>query len=649
MEKAIFFKVAAAIPEVRVADCGFNALQIKKLIFEAYRQQVKVVCFPELSLTAYTCGDLFFQQTLIDETEKELSRLLRETADLPIGFIVGAPVRLQSMLFSCAIVCKEGHIQGIVPKNFLPDVSISQEKRWFESYPLNNPVMTINYAGKSVPFGGNQLFEFHPARFAVEIGEDFWAFVPPWPYHTTAGAQIIFNPSASEELMGKQRRLKSIIAQQSARNHVAYVYASAGFGESTTDSVYAGNAFIYETGYLLDESERFRFKKQLIISDINLDLIDAERKKNTVLSDQFEEDENVITNTSPDDLNLQTKVWNGEINPAPFIPAEADYNESCEEAFSIQAAGLAKRLLHTGAKSLLVGVSGGLDSTLALLVCVKTVDKLELPRSMVCGVTMPGFGTTGRTYANAVRLMQSLGITVKEINIKEACGQHFKDIGHDASIHDVTYENTQARERTQILMDLANMQNGLVVGTGDMSELALGWATYNGDHISMYGVNAGVPKTLVRHLIKWVAENQMDADSKTTLEDILSTPVSPELLPVDSQGRTTQFTEDLVGPYELHDFYLYYTLRYGFTPTKIYFLAQQAFRDIYDNFTILKWLETFFRRFFSQQFKRSCMPDGPKVCSVSLSPRGGLCMPSDASANVWLKEIEALKNHSLST
>ena len=639
-----FFKVAAAIPEVKVADCGYNALQIKKLIHEANQRQAEVVCFPELSLTAYTCGDLFHQQTLIEASEKELQRLLTETAGLPVCFIVGAPVMYCSKLYNCAVVCKGGRIYGIVPKAFLPNYSEFYEKRWFESYPLSSPAITIDYAGEPVSFGTNLLFELQSVRFAVEICEDLWSVIPPSSNHAIAGAQLIFNLSASDETVGKQDYVKSLISQQSARCHAAYAYAAAGFGESTTDLVYAGNAFIYENGHLLAESERFRFSEQLIVSEIDLDLLDAERRRNTTFGNGLPHAGYTQIKIEPDNhFNRKPATLCRPISPTPFIPSEDKTNESCEEIFSIQVAGLAKRLLHTGVKTLLVGVSGGLDSTLALLVCVKTVDKLGLPRSRVCGVTMPGFGTSNRTYTNAIRLMQSLEIATKEISIVKACEQHFKDIGHDSSVHDVTYENTQARERTQILMDLANRQNGLVVGTGDMSELALGWATFNGDHISMYGVNAGIPKTLVRRLVKWIAETQVDESSKETLEDILFTPVSPELLPVDSQGQTTQFTEDVVGPYELHDFFLFYTLRYGFTPTKIYYLAQQAFQNTYNSSTILKWMETFFRRFFSQQFKRSCMPDGPKVGSVNLSPRGDWRMPSDACANLWLKEIEELK------
>jgi NAD+ synthase (glutamine-hydrolysing) len=464
-----------------------------------------------------------------------------------------------------------------------------------------------------------------------------------------SGASLIFNLSASNELIGKQQYVKSLISQQSARCQAAYIYTSAGFGESTTDVVYTGNAYIYENGKLLAESRRFQLNEQLICSDIDVDLLNAERQKNTtfigkpfVNCTNYAEER--LTCTNPPKENFQLNRF---VNPAPFIPVTDNYDESCEEIFSIQVLGLAKRLAHTSACSLILGVSGGLDSTLALLVCAKTTDQLGLSRSTICGVTMPGFGTSKRTHQNACRLMKTLGITVKEIDITAACEQHFNDIAHNMAQHDITYENTQARERTQILMDLANQLGGLVVGTGDMSELALGWATYNGDHISMYGVNAGIPKTLVRHLVKWVTENQMntetDTETQKTLRDILETPVSPELLPVDSKGAMTQFTEDLIGPYELHDFFLFYMLRYGFSPEKIYFLAQHAFKNSYDKTVILRWMEVFYRRFFSQQFKRSCMPDGPKVGSVNLSPRGDWRMPSDANVRLWLEEIEQLK------
>ncbi|MDR2804789.1 MAG: NAD(+) synthase [Dysgonamonadaceae bacterium] len=637
-----FIKVAAAIPELRVADCDFNTQQIKQLIIAAGEQQAQVVVFPELSVTAYTCGDLFLQQTLVEEAERAIVRLLEETQEVPVCFIIGAPVQHNSKLYNCALICAHGKIRGIVPKTHLPNYSEFYEKRWFEPYNADTENSYIPYAGHLTAFGTQLLFGENGRRFAVEICEDVWSVVPPSSGHAMAGAQLLFNLSASPELIGKQQYVKSLISQQSARCQAAYVYAAAGFGESTTDLVYAGNAYIYENGKLLAESKRFQFREQLIVSEIDVELLNTERKKNTTF---------IARPSAPDyrtiDVNLsgdQAVRLTRTVNPTPFVPASADRHACCEEIFSIQVAGLAKRLLHIQTKSLVIGVSGGLDSTLALLVCAKTADRLGLSRKMICGVTMPGFGTTGRTYQNAVRLMQSLGITPKEISIVPASEQHFKDIGHDPAVHDVTYENTQARERTQILMDLANRMNGIVVGTGDLSELALGWATYNGDHISMYGVNSGIPKTLVRYLIRWAAETQIDENSRDTLLDIIATPVSPELLPADRQGQMTQFTEEVVGPYELHDFFLYYTLRYGFSPAKIYYLARHAFREMYGNDVILQWMEIFYRRFFSNQFKRSCMPDGPKVGSVNLSPRGDWRMPSDASAALWLKEIQGLKS-----
>ncbi|MDR0543198.1 MAG: NAD(+) synthase [Dysgonamonadaceae bacterium] len=634
-----FIKVAAAIPELRVADCDFNGQQMKNLIFAAAERQVQAVVFPELSVTAYTCGDLFLQQTLIEAAEQAVIRLLEETQELPICFIAGAPVAHNSKLYNCALICSGGKISGIVPKTYLPNYSEFYEKRWFESCKAEVENSEIRYAGTITAFGTKLLFGEKDRRFAVEICEDVWSVVPPSSCHAMAGAQLLFNLSASPELIGKQRYVKSLISQQSARCQAAYVYTSAGFGESTTDLIYAGNAYIYENGKLLAESKRFQFREQLIVSEIDFGLLDAERKKNTsFIARSPAPDYRIIdVNLSRDEAIQLTRTF----NPAPFVPATADNNATCEEIFSIQVAGLAKRLVHIHSKSLVLGVSGGLDSTLALLVCAKTVDQLGLPRKMICGVTMPGFGTTGRTYRNAVQLMQSLDITIKDISIVAASEQHFKDIEHDSNVQDVTYENTQARERTQILMDLANRMNGIVVGTGDMSELALGWTTYHGDHMSMYGVNTGIPKTLVRYLIRWVAETQFDENGRATLLDIIATPVSPELLPVDSQGQMTQFTEEVAGPYELHDFFLYYTLRYGFSPAKIYYLAQHAFKETYNKETVLRWMEVFFRRFFNNQFKRSCMPDGPKVGSVNLSPRGDWRMPSDASVALWLKEIQA--------
>jgi NAD+ synthase (glutamine-hydrolysing) len=639
-----FYRVAAAIPQVKVADCRYNTEQIINQINRAVEKNSDIVCFPELSITAYTCGDLFFQRTLTDCAESSVKFLLDETKKLAVTFIVGAPVVNNSKLYNCAIVCREGNILGIVPKTYLPNYQEFYEKRWFEPYKRGDSPYKIDFAGQNTFFGTNLLFDFGQGRFAIEICEDLWSVVPPGSYHAMAGASIVFNLSASDELTGKRKYVKSLISQQSARCLSGYVYAAAGFGESSTDVVYSGNAYIYENGRLLSESERFVLKDQIIINEIDIELLDSERRKNTTFASAHTVENYIVIPTGERSENKVIQYLTRKINPTPFIPSADTYNDSCEEIFSIQVTGLAKRMVHTCAKTFLLGISGGLDSALALLVCVKTADKMGISRKSILGVTMPGYGTSGRTYNNALSLMRSLGISIKEINITAACEQHFKDIGHNADVHDITYENTQARERTQILMDLANKTGGIVIGTGDMSELALGWATYNGDHISMYGVNAGIPKTLVKHLIKWVSENCLDEKAQAVLSDILNTPVSPELLPVDKAGKMTQFTEDVVGPYELHDFFLHNLLRYGFSPSKIFFLANQAFAGIYDNKTTVKWLDIFYRRFFSQQFKRSCLPDGPKVGSVNLSPRGDWRMPSDASAECWLAEIRRLKD-----
>ncbi|MDR2761949.1 MAG: NAD(+) synthase [Planctomycetaceae bacterium] len=639
-----FVRVGAAIPSVRVADCGFNVQKIGEMIFRAAEQKVQIIVFPELSVTAYTCGDLFFQQTLIRESESAVVELLRDTSKTPICFIIGAPVCHNSKLYNCAIACSGGRILGIVPKIFLPNYSEFYEKRWFHPYSYSGLPAKISYAGNVAPFGSNILFDFCNGKFAVEICEDVWSVIPPSSYHAQSGASLIFNLSASDELTGKRSYVKSLLSQQSARCQSAYIYSSAGFGESTTDVVYSGNAYIYENGKLLAESVRFQFSEQLIISDVDSELLDSERRRNTT----FICNPAIETNKCYENVDVKLSLFDDSVqliravNSSPFIPSADSYDESCEEIFSIQVSGLAKRFIYTGVKSLILGISGGLDSTLALLVCVKMADKLRLSRRVICGVTMPGFGTSARTHTNAIRLMELLGIEFLDIDIVTACEQHFHDISHDPTICDVTYENTQARERTQILMDLANQRSGLVVGTGDMSELALGWATYNGDHISMYGVNAGVPKTLVRYLVRWVIENQVEELARGTLSDILETPVSPELLPKDSRGGMTQFTEDLVGPYCLHDFFLFYVLRYSFSPRKIYCLAKNAFKGIYEDAVILSWIKVFYKRFFSQQFKRSCMPDGVKVGSVNLSPRGDWRMPSDASVHLWLKEIDQL-------
>ncbi|MDR0559235.1 MAG: NAD(+) synthase [Prevotellaceae bacterium] len=629
-----FIKVAAAIPEVKVADCEFNAEKIEKMIKQAAVQGVEAVCFPELSLTSYSCGDLFFQELLLGAAKKYLLRLIANTAHLDIVAIVGLPLRYGDKIFNVAAIFSRGDILGFVPKTYLPNYGEYYEKRWFAS-SKDLCVNEIEIFGCRCPFTPN-LVVGSGAKFAVEICEDLWTPVPPSCFHSLAGAHLIFNLSASNELVGKHKYRKSLVEQQSARCIAGYVYAGAGFGESSTDLVFSGNALICENGVLLSEAERFSFDGQLVIADIDIDRLTSQRRKNTSFDCQVGNNYSFI-NTYFKEKETPLHRY---INPQPFVPAHEDC-ETLNEIFSIQTGGLAKRLTHTGINRTVIGVSGGLDSALALLVCIKTCDKLKLPRQNVIGVTMPGFGTTGRTLKNAETLMQELGITVRNISIVEACERHFKDIGHDPETHDITYENTQARERTQILMDIANQCGGLVVGTGDMSELALGWATYGGDHISMYGVNSGVPKTLVKRLVEHVAETQIEQSAAKILKDIIDTPVSPELLPA-KDGKISQATETIVGPYELHDFFLFYILRDAFSPSKIYYLSKIAFKGIYDDQTILHWMRIFYRRFFAQQFKRSCMPDGPKVGAINLSPRGDWRMPSDASCNLWLKEMENL-------
>ena len=637
-----FVKVAAAVPRVKVADCKFNSERLEGLITIAEGKGVQILTFPEMCITGYTCGDLFAQQLLLEQAEMALIQILNSTRQLDIISILGMPVVVNSTVINAAVVIQKGKILGVVPKTYLPNYKEFYEQRWFTS-ALQVSENSVRLCGQIVPMGNNLLFETAETTFGIEICEDLWATVPPSSSLALQGAEIIFNLSADDEGIGKHNYLCSLISQQSARCISGYVFSSSGFGESTTDVVFAGNGLIYENGYLLARSERFCLEEQLIINEIDVECIRAERRVNTTFA------ANKANCPGKEAVRISTEFVNSKdlnltrtFNPHPFVPQGSELNSRCEEIFSIQIAGLAQRLLHTGAKTAVIGISGGLDSTLALLVCVKTFDKLELSRKDILGITMPGFGTTDRTYHNAIDLMNSLGVSIREISIREACIQHFKDIGHDLNIHDVTYENSQARERTQILMDIANQTWGMVIGTGDLSELALGWATYNGDHMSMYGVNAGIPKTLVKHLVQWVAENGMDEASKATLLDIVDTPISPELIPADENGEIKQKTEDLVGPYELHDFFLYYFLRFGFRPSKIYFLAQTAFSGVYDDETIKKWLQTFFRRFFNQQFKRSCLPDGPKVGSISISPRGDWRMQSDASSAAWLKEIAEL-------
>ena len=637
-----YVKVAAAVPRVKVADCKFNAREIEKEIIIAEGKGVQIIAFPELCVTGYTCGDLFAQQLLLEEAEMGLIQIVSNTRQLDIIAILGMPIAMNGVLLNAAVVIQKGKVLGVVPKTYLPNYKEFYEKRWFTS-AVDVSERSVRLCGQVVPMGTDLLFETADTTFGIEICEDLWAPIPPSSSLALQGAEILFNLSADNEGIGKHNYLCSLISQQSARCIAGYVFCSCGFGESTTDVVFAGNGLIFENGSLIARSKRFSFEGQVIISEIDVEHLRTERRVNTNFSAcraHCAPGEAVRVSTeyvNSKELNL-TRCF----DPHPFVPQGVELNERCEEIFSIQVSGLAQRLVHTAAKSAVVGISGGLDSTLALLVCVKTFDKLGWSRKDIIGVTMPGFGTTDRTYTNALDLMNSLGITVREVSIKEACIQHFKDIDHDIDVHDVVYENAQARERTQILMDIANQTLGMVIGTGDLSELALGWATYNGDHMSMYGVNGSVPKTLVKYLVKWVAENDMDEASRMTLLDIVDTPISPELIPADENGNIKQITEDLVGPYELHDFFLYYFLRCGFRPSKIFFLAVRTFKDVYDEATIKKWLQTFFRRFFNQQFKRSCLPDGPKVGSISISPRGDWRMPSDASSEMWLREVESL-------
>ena len=632
-----FVKVAAAVPAVKVADVDYNVQQIESIIAQAEGRGVEVIVFPELCITGYTCQDLFKEQLLLDRAESAVITLLDFTRKLDIISIVGLPVIINGLLYNCAAVIQSGQLLGIIPKTYLPNYAEFYEKRWFASAQDLNPTV-FYFAGTSVSVSAEpKLFvTTYGMKFGVEICEDVWAPIPPSNNLALSGADIIFNLSASNELIGKHAYLKSLLAQQSARTISGYVYASSGFGESTQDLVYGGNAMIFENGHLLVEGDRFSFSPQIQQCQIDIEKLRVERRQNTTFINAQRSSHALEIACKPvqeRDFELQRTI-----DPHPFIPKNEDMQSACEEILNIQVAGLAKRLYHINTQKAVIGISGGLDSTLALLVTVKAFDKLDLNRKGIIGITMPGFGTTDRTHNNAVKLMNTLGVTIREISIAKAVTQHFEDIGHDMKHHDITYENSQARERTQILMDVANQENAIVIGTGDLSELALGWATYNGDHMSMYGVNAGVPKTLIRYLVTYVSREM----ATETLLDIVDTPISPELIPADEKGNIKQKTEDLVGPYELHDFFIYYFLRYGFRPKKIFLLAQKAFASTYDDATIKKWLITFCRRFFNQQFKRSCLPDGPKVGSVSLSPRGDWRMPSDASSALWLKECEGL-------
>ena len=637
-----FVKVAAAVSAVKVADVMYNVQEIERLIAMADAEHVEVVVFPELSITGYTCQDLFRERLLLDKAEEGLLRLIDFTRKLDVIAVVGMPIEVGSLLLNCAVVIQQGSILAVVPKTYLPNYGEFYEKRWFASARDLNPT-TIYLAGSPVEISNEPVVirTSDAICLGIEICEDVWAPIPPSNNLTMAGADIILNLSASDELIGKHQYLRSLVAQQSARTICGYVYSSCGFGESTQDVVYGGNAMIFENGIMLIEGNRFSFQPQLQTAQIDVERLRTERRANSTFKTA---QRNGHARRVDAKLPLEQHPFTLEraIDPHPFIPSDKDMADTCEEILNIQTAGLAKRLVHANCQHVVVGISGGLDSTLALLVCARTFDKLGYDRKGIVGVTMPGFGTSDRTHDNATSLMQSLGISQMEISIAKAVKQHFEDIGHDINNHDVTYENSQARERTQILMDLSNKLSALVVGTGDLSELALGWATYNGDHMSMYGLNAGIPKTLIQYLIRYIALLPKSSAERDVLIDIVNTPISPELTPADDKGNIQQKTEDLVGPYELHDFFLYYMLRFGFSPTKIMLMAENAFGNSYDRETIKKWLATFCRRFFAQQFKRSCLPDGPKVGSISLSPRGDWRMPSDASSALWLQECDNL-------
>lgn len=630
-----YIRTAAATTNVKVADCKFNSLNIVEAIRKAYNKNTELIVFPELCITGYTCGDLFLQTTLLEEAENQLLYIVNETKNLEIVSVVGLPIEFEGKLYNCGAVIYKGNILGIVPKTSIPNYNEFYEARIFTEAFEGIKNITINE--KKIPFGTKILFKCDTKKhfsFAVEICEDLWITIPPSSFHACAGAYIIANPSAGNEITGKDIYRKNLVSNQSARLLSGYIYSCAGAGESTTDVVFSGHNIICENGKVISESERF--KNSIIYSDIDVMYLNEERRRNSSFKSNSEG--YIVVNFDMNENNCDIERF---IDPHPFIPYEEKQRDKrCIEIMNIQAYGLKKRIEHIGCKHIVIGISGGLDSTHALIIANKAFKLLGLDSKGIITVTMPCFGTTGRTYNNALKLCKLLKTTIIEINIKNAVISHFKDIGQDINNHNLTYENSQARERTQILMDISNKYNGFVVGTGDLSELALGFATYNGDHMSMYGVNASVPKTLIRYLIKYEAENSEDEKFKMTLLDILDTPVSPELLPPKDNGNINQVTEDIVGPYELHDFFLYNVVRMGFPPDKIYYLAKIAFKDVFDDITILKWLKTFYKRFFAQQYKRSCLPDGPKVGSVSLSPRGDFRMPSDACAKIWLDKIE---------
>lgn len=643
-----FMRAAVVTPELRVADVSFNTRAIVAAMEAAAGRGARLALFPELCITGYSCADLFYQSLLLTGARAALGEIKAATAAHDVAAVVGLPLEMGGKLFNCAAVLAGGRVLGIVPKSYLPTTNEFYEERWFTPGDLM-PHATIALGDEEAPIGTDLLFvaeNFPGLVIGVEICEDLWAVAPPSGELALAGATVLLNGSASNELLGKVEYRRDLVRQQSARCLAAYLYAGAGPGESTTDLVWAGHSLITENGALLVETERFHFDTQMAVCDIDVQRLVHERIKNNAFSARpAARSYRMVRFALPGESRAtqQTELIRPGLSRTPFVPADPERRaHHCQEIFTIQATGLAKRLRHTGSKRVTLALSGGLDSTLALLVTVRAFDLADLPRDGVIAITMPGFGTTARTRTNAEKLAGYLGVTLRTIPIVDAVRQHFKDIGHDENVHDVTYENAQARERTQIAMDVGNQVSGFVVGTGDLSELALGWATYNGDHMSMYHVNAGVPKTLVRYLVEWAADAEFSGEASAVLHDIVATPITPELLPLDEQGNLEQKTEDTIGPFDLHDFFLYQTVRFQFSPAKVFVLARQAFAGAYDDATILKWLGVFYRRFFSQQFKRSAMPDGPKVGSVALSPRGDWRMPSDASAALWLAEVEAI-------
>ncbi len=641
-----FVKVAAAVPFVRVADCEYNVERIEALVLEADAKGVEIITFPELSITGYTCGDLFLRPFLNDQAEAALLRLAERTAHTSVLIIVGMPIRIQSQLFNAAVALQSGQILGAIPKTYLPNYREFQEARWFAA-ARDLKLAHVQIGRFQVPIGHNVLFRSGKLTIGIEICEDMWTPYTPGTRLALYGAQIIFNLSASNELAGKNTYLRSLISGLSSQNLCGYVYASAGYGESSTDTVFTGKGFIAEVGKLLVETPRFTYEERLIISDIDVMRIDNDRHDDQIASMNsiVDHTERGLLTEIPFRLRTHEESHDvdRQIEQNPFLSESRKRDERAEEMFDIQVCGLSQRLRFIGARHAVLGISGGLDSTLALLVTVAAFDALGLPREGIIAVTMPGLGTSDHTKNNAIELMQGLGVTSRTIDITEACMQHFAAIGHDPEVQDVVFENTQARERTQILMDLANKYNAPVIGTGDLSELALGWCTFNGDHMSMYSVNAGIPKTAIQIIVSRMAEiGRFGAELSKVLRSVVDTPISPELKPTNAKGDIDQKTEDVVGPYELHDFFLYNFLGYGYPPQKIFYMAKVAFKDKYDAKSIKRWLREFYRRFFAQQYKRNCLPDGPKVTAVSLSPRGYWRMPSDVSSNAWLAEVDAL-------